>query len=117
MPAQAWVTLIVGGLAAIGVIVTWQQKNRADKRSEWWRRATWALERTFSANLTEAEFGWTILTSLVGSRLATKDDSDIVQVIAEHAALDDGGDGEDGENGGGEESVTNIPDERAGDGS
>lgn len=91
MPAQAWVTLIVGSLAAIGVIVTWQQKNRADKRSEWWRRATWALERTFSTNITEAELGWTMLASLVGSRLATKDDSDIVQVIAEHAALDDDG--------------------------
>jgi hypothetical protein len=38
MPSQAWVTLIVGTLATIGVIVTWQQKNRADRRSEWWRR-------------------------------------------------------------------------------
>jgi hypothetical protein len=37
VPAQGWVTLIVGGLAAIGVIVTWQRKNLADKRSEWWR--------------------------------------------------------------------------------
>ncbi|WP_264017220.1 hypothetical protein [Mycolicibacter longobardus] len=34
MPAQAWVTLIVSGLAAVGVIVTWRQKNRADRRSE-----------------------------------------------------------------------------------
>lgn len=48
MPAQAWVTLLVGGVAAIGVIVTWQQKNRADRRSEWWRRSAWAFERSFS---------------------------------------------------------------------
>lgn len=87
VPAQAWVTLIVGGLAAIGVIVTWQQKNRADRRSEWWRRTTWAFERTFSPDDAQAQLGWRMLETLQRSTLATSDDSDIVQVIAEHAAL------------------------------
>jgi hypothetical protein len=87
VPAQALVTLFVGGLATIGVIVTWQQKNQADKRSEWWRRTTWAFERTFSADNTEAELGWKVLDALVGSKLATKDDSDVVQLMAEHVAL------------------------------
>lgn len=82
MPAQAWVTLIIGGLATAGALATRQQKNRADKRSEWWRRATWALERTFSNDNAQQELGWMLLASLVGSRLATKDDSDIVQVIS-----------------------------------
>lgn len=85
MPPQSWVTLIVGSLAAIGVIVTWQQKNRADRRSEWWRRTTWAFERTFSANDAQARLGWDILATLIRSRLATVDDNDIAQVIAEHA--------------------------------
>lgn len=31
-------TLIVGTMAVLGVIITWWQKNQADKRSEWWRR-------------------------------------------------------------------------------
>ncbi|WP_454561911.1 hypothetical protein [Mycobacterium haemophilum] len=87
MLAQAWVTLIVGGLAAVGVIATWQQKNRADRRSEWWRRTTWAFERTFSSDDAQAELGWKMLDTLLRSTLATRDDSDIVQVIAEHAAL------------------------------
>jgi hypothetical protein len=81
------VTLIVGGLASIGVIITWQQKNRADRRSEWWRRTTWAFERTFSVGDTEAELGWKVLFTLVRSKLATADDSEIIQVIAEHVAL------------------------------
>jgi hypothetical protein len=81
------VTLIVGGTAAIGVIITWQQKNRADRRSEWWRRTQWAFERTFSADEAEFELGWEMLTALVKSKLSTKDDSDIVQVIAEHEAI------------------------------
>jgi hypothetical protein len=85
------VTLIVGGLAAIGVLVTWQQKNQADRRSEWWRRTTWAFERTFSVDNAEAELGWKVLGTLMGSTLATKYDSEIVQVIAEHAALGESG--------------------------
>lgn len=88
MPAQAWVTLIVGGVAAVGAIVTWQQKNRADRRSEWWRRTQWAFERTFSPNDAEAELGWQVLNTLIVSRLATTDDDDIAQVIAELVSLD-----------------------------
>ncbi len=91
MPASAWVTLIIGGLATIGVLITWQQKNGADRRSEWWRRTTWAFERTFSDDDGQAQLGWTMLSALVGSRLVTKDDLEFVQVIAEHAALGDFG--------------------------
>jgi hypothetical protein len=34
-----------------------------------------------------AELGWKELATLVASELATKTDSDVIQVIAEHAAL------------------------------
>ncbi|CAJ1495581.1 hypothetical protein MU0083_001195 [[Mycobacterium] kokjensenii] len=88
MPAQAWATLIVGGIAAIGVIVTWQQKNGADRRSEWWRRSAWAFERTFSADDGEAGLGWEMLDSLLRSTLATRDDSDVVQVIVDYTVTD-----------------------------
>lgn len=101
MPAQAWVTLIVGGIAAVGVIVTWQQKHRADRRSEWWRRTTWAFERTFSTKSAERELGWTMLRTLVGSTLATKDDSDIVQVVGEQVALTEPSQEDDNANHGG----------------
>lgn len=87
MAAQAWVTLIVGGLATAGVLITWQQKNRADRRSEWWRRTTWAFERTFSDDDAHARVGWKMLKVLAGSKLATKDDSAFVLVIAEHEVL------------------------------
>ncbi len=90
-------TLIIGGLAAIGVIITWQQKNRADRRSEWWRRTTWAFERTFSTDNVQAELGWKVLYTLVRSRLATEDESDIMQVISEHVALGETGQENDGD--------------------
>lgn len=87
MPAQAWVTLIVSGLAAVGVIVTWRQKNRADRRSEWWRRTTWAFERTFSDDDLQVGLGWDILDVLLESALVTTDDAQIVQVIARRAVV------------------------------
>jgi hypothetical protein len=62
--AQAWVALIIGFAATTGVLITWQQKNIADRRSEWWRRTTWAFERTFSADDPQAELGWKMLDTL-----------------------------------------------------
>jgi len=109
VPAQAWVTLIVGGLATIGVIVTWQQKNRADRRSEWWRRTTWAFERTFSGDDTQALLGWNLLKVLSSSKLATKDDVDFVWVIAGHSVLE--ALGQEGNNDGAEEPVAQAQDE------
>lgn len=98
MPAQAWVTLIVGLIAIAGVLITWRQKNTADRRSEWWRRLAWAYERAFSDDPAEQELGWELINVLVASPLATKDDSDIVQVVGEliarSAAAEEGDDGE-----------------------
>ena len=87
-------TLIVGVVAIVGVLVTWHQKNIADRRSEWWRRTAWAFERSLSDDEAEAELGWKLLTSLVESRLATNSDSDVMRVIAEHVTLDEDGDEE-----------------------
>lgn len=87
MPAQTWATLAVGLVAALGVITTWRQKSNADRRTEWWRRTFWAFERTFSPADTEAGLGWKMLDTLLRSKLATRSDSDIVHVIAEHGAL------------------------------
>jgi hypothetical protein len=81
------VTLIVGTIAAVAVIGTWRQKNKSDNRSEWWRRTAWAFERTFSDSDPEAELGWKGLSSLTGFRVATRDDSDMIEVIAEEVAL------------------------------
>jgi hypothetical protein len=87
VPAQAWVTLIVGLVATVGVLVTWHQKNTADRRTEWWRRTTWAFDRSLSDNYVEAQLGWNLLDALVESTLVTNSDASVVQVIAEHVAL------------------------------
>lgn len=83
MPAQAWVTLVVGGLATLGVLITWRQKNNADRRAEWWRRVSWAFDHALSDDPAEAEFGWLIVNNLAGSRFATKEDAELFQTVAE----------------------------------
>jgi hypothetical protein len=35
----------------------WQAEEPADRRCGWWRRATWAFERTFSEDDAQAEIG------------------------------------------------------------
>lgn len=80
----------IGLVATGGVLITWGQKNTADRRSEWWRRTAWAYERTFSDDAAQQELGWKLINVLIGSKLATTGDSDIVQVIGEHIALNYG---------------------------
>jgi hypothetical protein len=46
-----------------------------------------AFERSLSDKNPEARLGWTVLVTLLESRLVTDSDSDVVQVIAEHVAL------------------------------
>jgi hypothetical protein len=96
MSAQAWVTLVVGIVATVGVLVTWRQKNDADRRSEWWRRTTWAVERSVGSDDVEAELGWKLLGALVVPRLVTKSDFGVLQVIAEYVALNETDDDDEG---------------------
>lgn len=60
MPAQSWVTLIVGALAVVGVAFTVRQRTRADNRAQSWQRITWCLERTVSKDDDEAALGWKV---------------------------------------------------------
>ncbi|MEP9415079.1 hypothetical protein ABLE92_12130 [Gordonia sp. VNQ95] len=81
MPAQAWVTLIVGLVAAIGVIVTMTQKQRADNRREWWTRFEWALEATHSTNRDPRRDRWRVIANLAESRLMTATERSLVSEL------------------------------------
>ncbi|KXO99190.1 hypothetical protein [Tsukamurella pseudospumae] len=89
MPAQAWVTLIVGLVAAIGVVATWRQKVEADRRAEWWRRVSWAFDHVLSGDDQRVTFGWTILIRLRESRLATRDDRAVFGFLADDWIIND----------------------------
>lgn len=83
MPAQAWVTLLVGLAATVGVIITWRQEQIADRRAEWWRRLSWAFDHSLSNDPDEVDFGWLMIEHLAASKLATSDDTKFFQAVAE----------------------------------
>lgn len=93
VPAQAWITLVVGVVGFAGVIAGIVQRTYADRRAEWWRRATWAVDHSLSDNLDAQIVGFDALAKLQSSRLASPSDRDLFagwgapQVLAE----DDGG--------------------------
>lgn len=69
MPAQAWITLVVGVAGFSGVIMSVLQRTYADRRAEWWRRTTWAVDHTLSDNPDAQMVGYDVLGRLQASRL------------------------------------------------
>ncbi|MGB6179689.1 MAG: hypothetical protein WBF79_00440 [Rhodococcus sp. (in: high G+C Gram-positive bacteria)] len=90
MPAQAWITLIVGLLAVVGVAGTVNQRTRADNRAQSWQRITWCLERTVSDNPDEAALGWLIFGTVAATPFIAKTDRRTLRAIADLDADLDG---------------------------
>lgn len=86
MPAQAWITLIVGVLAIVGVVATVSQRTRADNRAQSWQRITWCLERTVSVNDDEATLGWEVFGTVSRTPFIARTDRDTLQTIADYVA-------------------------------
>ena len=86
MPAQAWVTLIVGVLAVVGVALTVRQRTVADKRAQAWQRITWCLERTTSSDSDEVALGWDIYSTVTDSPLITRTEEDVLLAVTARAA-------------------------------
>ncbi|WP_037140551.1 hypothetical protein [Rhodococcoides fascians] len=86
MPAQAWITLIVGVLAVAGVMATVSQRTRADNRAQSWQRITWCLERTVSDNDDEATLGWEVFGTVSRTPFIARTDRDTLQTIADYVA-------------------------------
>ena len=54
------------------------QRQEADERAEWWRRAQWALEAASGANETLADAGVSMLKILAVSELARPEDKELL---------------------------------------
>ncbi|MCZ4517656.1 hypothetical protein O4220_03945 [Rhodococcus ruber] len=85
MPAQAWVTLVVGVLAVVGVALTVRQRTVADKRAQAWQRITWCLDHTMSTDDAEAALGWDIYGAVTDSPLITRTEQDVLVALADRA--------------------------------
>jgi hypothetical protein len=89
LPAQAWITLIVGVVGFAGVIAGILQRTHADRRAEWWRRATWAVDHTLSDDEDTQLLGFDVLAKLQSSRLATGADRELFALWGAPVALGD----------------------------
>ncbi|OZC51449.1 hypothetical protein CH286_04330 [Rhodococcus sp. WWJCD1] len=85
MPAQTWVTLIVGVLAVVGVALTIRQRTVADRRAQAGQRITWCLDHTVSTDDAEAALGWDIYGAVTDSPLITRTEQDVLVALADRA--------------------------------
>ncbi|MFT3660818.1 MAG: hypothetical protein QM809_05320 [Gordonia sp. (in: high G+C Gram-positive bacteria)] len=97
MTAQAWVTLMVGLPATIGVVGTlWQRQHseqidrehrlEIDSRSEWWRRFQWAAEQSVAQNPEARLLGRRVLRGLLRSSLLTGSEREIAAMLVVNRA-------------------------------
>lgn len=83
MTTQVWVAIAaVIVTAAIG-IATWRQKDRADRRTEWFRRASWAFEqaRSSSSKKVQTPIGQRAFSAIAESRSVAKEDAAFAQAL------------------------------------
>jgi hypothetical protein len=74
-------------LATFGVVLVaflaYRQRDRADRRDQWWKRAQWAIEAALNdADPQRRLAGLKVLVQLIGSDLATAEDADLMSAIA-----------------------------------
>jgi hypothetical protein len=71
--------------AAVAGFIAWQalkQRSLADRRSEWWSRAQWALDASLSADMERKATGLGVLALLAKSHLATDEEIEILATAA-----------------------------------
>ena len=64
----------------IGVIAL-LQKSRADRRDQWWKRAQWAIEQTFTDNDEQKALGFRVLQVLADSKLAAPEELRVLESL------------------------------------
>ncbi|GAA3319291.1 hypothetical protein [Arthrobacter ramosus] len=79
--------LVAAIVAAIVGLLSLRQKARADNRSEWWRRAQWALDASLSRSRSEAEMGQKAIEILGQSELASREELALLKVGTEDELL------------------------------
>ncbi|WP_258804007.1 hypothetical protein [Pseudarthrobacter sp. NS4] len=74
-------------LATFGVVLVaflaYRQRDRADRRDQWWRRAQWAIDSALNeADPQRRLAGLKVLVQLIGSDLATSEDAELMSALA-----------------------------------
>lgn len=73
-------TLVVASVALFVGLRTVRQRDRADRRDQWWKRMQWATDLTLSDDPHRRELGYTVLEVLGSSGLAGAEELDLLDV-------------------------------------
>lgn len=79
---------VVTMLVVVVAFAAYLQRSKADKRSQWWVRAQWGIESTYSDDDRRQELGLVVVESLDQSGLATREDLALFSRIAFYAVDD-----------------------------
>jgi hypothetical protein len=74
-------TAVAAVFALIIGVMTVVQRARADRRDQWWKRARWAFDLTFTDDPRAVACGYSVLTHLAASELA-RDDEQMLLISA-----------------------------------
>lgn len=66
------------------------QRERAERKAQWWLRAQWALDLTLSQDTETRTVGFQVLEALATSEWAEEHEADIIAAATERALTQDG---------------------------
>ena len=66
------------------------QRERAERKAQWWQRAQWALDLTLSSDTETRTVGFKVLEALADSEWAEEHEADIIAAATERVLGDDG---------------------------
>lgn len=97
-------TLVVASVALFVGLRTIRQRDRADRRDQWWKRAQWVIDLTLSEDSHRRDLGYNAMLLLFDSSLAGPEELELLEValsaelLRRTDVLDDGWDiSDDGE--------------------
>jgi hypothetical protein len=62
-----------------------EQRDRAERKAQWWARARWALDLAVSSDVAAANVGYRTLRDLVTSEWADQHEADVISAASEAA--------------------------------
>ena len=74
-------TALAAVVALIEGVIAFIQKSRADRRDQWWKRAQWAIEQTFTDDEEQKALGFRVLQVLADSKLAAPEELRVLESL------------------------------------
>ena len=82
------VPVIAATLVLWGVLLTIRQKNRTDRKEQWWKRVQWAADAVASTDDRKRCMGMSMLTALIATAAVVEsDDVRLLQAIIDQVDL------------------------------